>query len=206
MNKKIAFMVLSLLLSVGFASSCGDDEEPSPSQPTQPTTPQDSTEVTPVDTTDVTPVDTTVILPTSAYLEGWTSATHVPPEGGRQYFVDYHSTGEQATVELEKSETGLLTMRYASDAWGVAVFDSLEVQEADGRYILPAGTKTTIVMERGAMGQQGGGGEYELTLLEASISTELKELTLVMSAFMNPNHGSYELTFHEGDLPEPAVQ
>jgi len=60
-------------------------------------------------------------------------------------------------------------------------------------------------MERGAMGQQGG-GEYELTLLQGSIQTDLTAPTLVMSAFMNPNHGSYELTFNEGDAPAPVVQ
>ena len=125
---------------------------------------------------------------------------------GRQFFVDFYSPNEAATVSVKKTGKNQLSLAYNSNTWGKATFESLEVQEANGRYILPTDAETTIVMERGAMGQQGGGGEYKLTLVEGSISTDLTGLKLVMSAFMNANHGSYELTFHEGDAPAPVVQ
>lgn len=180
MNKKIALMALGMLLTMGFATSCGDDEKDEQ--------------------------EPKVELPTQGAITGWTSATHVPPEGGRSYFQNFHSPGETATINVTKDTAGHLTLIYSSNAWGKAEFKALTVSEKDGRYILPADTKTTIVMERGAMGQQGGGGEYELTLLQGSIQTDLTAPTLVMSAFMNPNHGSYELTFNEGDAPAPVVQ
>ena len=180
MNKKIAFMAMGLLLAVGFATSCGDDEK-------EEQKPE-------------------IVLPTEGAISGWTSATHVPPEGGRQYFADFHSPNETATINVTKDNSGRLTLKYSSDAWGKAEFSALEVKAQEGRYELPSNVKTTIVMERGAMGQQGGGGEYELTLLKGSIDTDLKHISLVMSAFMNPNHGSYELTFHEGEAPSPVVK
>ena len=86
-----------------------------------------------------------------------------------------------------------------------STFADMKVQEAKGRYILPDSVQTTIVMSRGAMGQQGGGGEYPLTLLQGSVSTDLKDVTLVMSAFMIERHGSYELTFHPG-TPDPTIK
>lgn len=179
MNWKVSVMTLSLMLGVGFLTSCGnDDENDEPEQE----------------------------LPSTGGVSGWTSATHVPPEGGRQYFVDFHSPNETATINISKVDKDHFTLSYSSDAWGEATFASLEVKEVEGRYVFPAGAKTTIVMQRGAMGQQGGGGEYELTLLEGSVDKELKHVSLVMSAFMNENHGSYQLTFNEGDAPAPVVQ
>lgn len=183
MNRKFAFIAFALLLATGFAVSCGDDDDDDPIVPGQ--------------------IDN---KPTEGALTGWTSATHVPPEGGRQFFVDFYSPNEAATVSVKKTGKNQLSLAYNSNTWGKATFESLEVQEANGRYILPTDAETTIVMERGAMGQQGGGGEYKLTLVEGSISTDLTGLKLVMSAFMNANHGSYELTFHEGDAPAPVVQ
>lgn len=180
MNKKTVFMTLSLLLGAAFVGSCGNDKDEQ--QPK-------------------------VELHTEGAITGWTKATHIPPEGGRQFFVDFYSPGETATVNVSKDDAGRLTLSYSSTAWGNAEFKALEVKaDKDGGYELPAGVKTTIVMEHGAMGQQGGGGEYELTLVKGNVDQELKNISLIMSAFMNPNHGSYELTFHEGDAPAPVVQ
>lgn len=180
MNCKTAIMTLSLLLSAGFVTSCGDDEEEENGPGVE--------------------------LPTTGGITGWTSATHMPPEGGRQFFVDFHSPNETATVELTKVDDTHLTISYSSDAWGKAEFASLTMEKQDSLYVLPAGAKTTIVMERGAMGQQGGGGEYELTLVEGSVNVKLNHVNLVMSAFMNERHGSYQLTFNEGEAPAPVVE
>ena len=182
MNRKIAFLALALLIGASFVGSCGNDEEPQPNE-NQPTD--------------------TITAATDSII-GWTSATHVPPQG-QQYFKDFYSPGEATVIKIKKDERGLLTLDYSSTAWGNATFANMKVQEAKGRYILPDSVQTTIVMSRGAMGQQGGGGEYPLTLLQGSVSTDLKDVTLVMSAFMNERHGSYELTFHPG-TPDPTIK
>lgn len=179
MNRKTAFLSLALLCTASFVA-CGSDDDPQPN-----TEPED-------------------IRPIAGLIKGWTSATHVPPEGGRAYFADFHSPNEVASVSVSQTADAQLTLTYTSDAWGTATFTGLAVSRQGDFYILPAGATTTITMQRGAYGGNGG-GEYALTLLGGSISTQLNEVAdLVMSAYMNENHGSYELTFHPGTYIPPV--
>lgn len=196
MNKKIAFMTLALMLGASFVGSCGGDEEPQPNE----NQPADSTQNQSADST----ADSPAIVP--GYFNGWTSATHVPSPGGNQYFKDFYSPGEATAVRIRKIQEGLLSLNYSSSAWGNANFAALQVQEANGRYIFPDSAQTTINMSRGPMGQPGVSHDYPLTLIQGSVSTDLKDVTLVLRAFMSEQHGSYELTFHPGAAPDPSVE
>ena len=178
MNRKTAFLSLALLCTASFVA-CGSDDDPQP---------------------NTEPVE---VRPTPGFIKGWTSATHVPPEGGRAFFANFHSPNEVASVTVSQTADAQLTLTYASDAWGTATFTGLAVTRQGDFFILPAGATTTITMQRGAYGGNGG-GEYALTLLGGSISTQLNDAAnLVMSAFMSESHGSYELTFHQGAYTAP---
>ena len=158
MNRETAFLSLALLCTASFVA-CGSDDDPQP---------------------NTEPVE---VRPTPGFIKGWTSATHVPPEGGHAFFANFHSPNEVASVTVSQTADAQLTLTYTSDAWGTAT--------------------TTITMQRGAFGGNGG-GEYALTLLGGSISTQLNDAAnLVMSAFMSESHGSYELTFHQGAYTAP---
>ena len=177
MNRNSVFLSLALLCTASFVA-CGSDDDPQP-----------GTE----------PVE---IRPAAGAITGWTSATHVPSEGGRAYFTDFHSPNEVATVSVSQTADAQLSLTYTSDAWGKATFTALNVTRQGDLYILPAGATTTITMQRGAFGGNGG-GEYALTLLSGSISTKFDSADLVLSAFMSEHHGSYELTFHQGTYVAP---
>jgi hypothetical protein len=199
MNKKIAFMTLALLIGASFVGSCGDDKDETP-QPQQQEGKDSSYFVS-------------WVSAEAFNVPGWTSATHVPPQGGQQFFKDFYATGDSSTIEFNYDKdlnNGLATLTYFSSVWGVAVFENIdfkiEEDEEGARYILPDSLQSTIVMNRGAMGQQGGGGVYPITLLKSSLNLKTGEIFFVMSAFMNENHGSYELTFHRGDAPNPTVE
>lgn len=196
-------MVLALLLGAGFVGSCGDDKDETP-EPQQPGTEQQD---------DQSSLPQSWMTGGYILVRGWTSATHVPPQGGQQFFKDYYAPGDSSTVTLkfdEKVEDGPATLIYSSSAWGVATFDSIayktEKTEDGERIILPDSLQSTIVMSRGAMGQQGGGGVYPITLLNSNFDPKTGEVQIVMSAFMNERHGNYELTFHRGKAPEAAVE
>ncbi len=192
MNSRTPLIAVALLAAAALYTGCDESDDPQPA----PNTPADSTQA---------PADSVAF--DSVTVVGWTSATHVPPEGERAYFTDFYSPGDTTTVTAVRRD-GIVSLTFSSSAWGTATFERLlpvASHVADTAILLPAGTQTVIQMSRGAFGSQGGGGEYELTLLSGSISADFTQVQLVVSAFMNASHGSYELTFHEGEHEKPLA-
>lgn len=189
MNKKTFLLALALVCSAGFVASCGDDDDdpkPNTEQKDDSSSPKASN--------------------SSKIFNGYTTGTHIKPNGEIGFFKDYLADGEITVVTINLSEdTRKAKIVFTSSVWGNAIFENIPFVLEDDHYKAAESLKTIIHMTHGPMGNSGG-GDYELTLLECSLDKDLKNPTLKISSFMNESHGSYELTFHEGEAPTPVVE
>lgn len=174
-------MAMSLVLSAGVFSSCGDDEEAT------------------------TKTETSV----DERIKGWTSGTHIAPKGGMSYFQDYYlnprtHVADTTFVTISMAD-GLMNILFESQAWGTVEFKGLKATETDSSYVLPSGIESTIKMIP-MMSQDNEAKDYAVTLLEGNVAKDLKQLkSWMLKVFINENHGSYELKYHAGKPPAPAV-
>lgn len=105
MNKKFVFLAFSLMLSAGFVTSCGDDDE--------------------TDSPSTAPNETTAQLPEGTFI-GWS-------EGSNPY-AKYIPSGNDSIV-IKKADSGRYDIAYLSPTHGAGVIREVSMTKNDTAFL-----------------------------------------------------------------------
>lgn len=192
MNKRITWMVLSLLLCTGFAISCGDDDEQKPGQ---------------------TPETPTVNTLAGKY-GGWTL-------GSNAYSSFIPSENDTLTIVLTNKEGTLCSLTYESETWGTVTLADVSVVKNDTAYLFSKPRTATLREDRSAwdfsaavdsiaMPNRNPQTEevtvknYPLVLTEGFMSLDGKRWQIDFDAFLVPRSAhTMHMSFRDGHIQAP---
>lgn len=195
MNKKLAFMALSLLLSAGLVGSCGNDEkedDPTPREEEVEPTPQED--------------EPTVLLPEGTFV-GWS-------EGSNPYAQYIPSAGD--SIVITKANQGTYDVAYLSPTHGRGVIQGVNVtkndtaflfkkpvsvskNEAETAFVFSQVPDTIAMPNRNPQGGSATWANYPATLEGGYLTTDGKRWELTFKVFCNVRY-IHQVIVREGAI------
>lgn len=120
---------------------------------------------------------------------GWTNL--------KTTYLDRNYSGD--TLAIAPSDGGTLTAIFKDSTWGIATITGIQASliEAGEGYKLEGGVGQFVMNNI----RTGGTQTFACKLENATISADKKQMTAVISAYMEVGHGDMTFTFQTGEMP-----